>query len=132
MWSRSTRFDFFWPTLAHLGEQTILEKEIYTTGGAGDTNIFGYQERYAEYRYKPSQVTGLFRSNATASLDIWHLAQEFSTAPALNSTFIRETPPIDRIVAVPSEPQFILDCFFNFKTARPMPTYATPGLIDHF
>nr|QJB19902.1 MAG: major capsid protein [Microvirus sp.] len=132
MWSRSTRFDFYWPSLSHLGEQAILNKEIYTQGIAADEDVFGYQERYAEYRYKPSQVTGLFRSNATASLDIWHLSQEFSALPSLNAAFIVENPPIDRVIAVPSEPQFILDCYFNFKAARPMPTYATPGLIDHF
>lgn len=135
MWSRSTRFDFFWPSLAHLGEQSILNKEIYTQGTAGgtaDAAVFGYQERYAEYRYKPSQVTGLFRSNATAPLDTWHLAQNFSALPALNAAFITESPPIDRIIAVPAEPHIILDCYFNFKAARPMPTYATPGLIDHF
>ena len=132
MWSRSTRFDFYWPALSHLGEQSILNKEIYAQGTSADNNVFGYQERYAEYRYKPSQITGLFRSNATASLDTWHLAQEFSSLPSLNAAFIVENPPIDRVVAVPSEPQFILDCFFDFKAARPMPTYATPGLIDHF
>lgn len=135
MWSRQTRFDFYWPTLSHLGEQAILNKEIYAQGSANPTQdaaVFGYQERYAEYRYKPSLITGKFRSNATATLDTWHLAQKFTTLPALNGSFIQEQPPIDRIVAVPSEPQFILDCFFNFKAARPMPTYATPGLIDHF
>jgi len=135
MWSRRTRFDFFWPSLAHLGEQAILNKEIYAQGTAGagaDENVFGYQERYAEYRYKPSLVTGQFRSNATTSLDVWHLSQNFSALPALNASFIVENPPVSRIVAVASEPQFLLDCFFDFKAARPMPTYATPGLIDHF
>lgn len=135
MWSRSTRFDFYWPSLSHLGEQAILNKEIYaqgTAGGSADAGVFGYQERYAEYRYKPSQVTGQFRSNATTPLDVWHLSQNFSALPALNAAFIVEQPPISRIVAVPSEPDFFLDCYFNFKAARPMPTYATPGLIDHF
>lgn len=135
MWSRSTRFDFFWPTLAHLGEQSILNKEIYcqgTAGGSADAGVFGYQERYAEYRYKPSQITGKFRSNATGTLDSWHLASDFSALPALNSAFIVEQPPVSRVVAVTTEPQFILDCYFDFKAARPMPTYATPGLIDHF
>lgn len=132
MWSRSTRFDFFWPSLAHLGEQAILNKELYAQGTSADDNVFGYQERYAEYRYKPSQVTALFRSNATASLDVWHLSQEFSSLPALNSAFIVENPPIDRIIAVPAEPQFIMDVFLKLVCARPMPTYATPGLIDHF
>jgi len=132
MWSRQTRFDFYWPSFAHLGEQAILNKEIYTQGTSADEDVFGYQERYAEYRFKPSQITGLYRSNATASLDLWHLAQDFSPLPALNSTFIAENPPIDRVIAVPSEPQFLLDCFFDLKCSRPMPTYSTPGLIDHF
>lgn len=132
MWSRQTRFDFYWPSLSHLGEQAILNKEIYAQGTSADSQVFGYQERYAEYRYKPSQVTGLFRSNATTPLDVWHLSQNFSSLPALNASFIEEQPPIARIVAVPSEPQFLVDCYFNFKAARPMPTYATPGMIDHF
>lgn len=132
MWSRKTRFDFYWPALAHLGEQAILNKEIYAQGTSADNNVFGYQERYAEYRYKPSQVTALFRSNAIASLDVWHLSQEFSSLPALNSSFIIENPPIDRIIAVPSEPQFIMDVYIKHLCTRPMPTFATPGLIDHF
>lgn len=132
MWSRQTRFDFYWPSFAHLGEQAILSKELYCDGTAGDEDVFGYQERYAEYRYKPSSITGLYRSNATASLDVWHLAQDFSARPELNSGFIAENPPIDRIIAVPSEPQFLLDCIFDFTAARPMPTYSTPGFIDHF
>jgi hypothetical protein len=132
MWSRSTRFDFYWPSFAHLGEQSILNKEIYAQNDANDDLVFGYQERYAEYRYKPSQVTGLYRSNATASLDLWHLAQEFSALPSLNASFIQEAPPIDRIIAVTSEPEFLLDCFFDLKCTRPMPTFSTPGLIDHF
>lgn len=135
MWSRSTRFDFFWPSLAHLGEQAILNKEIFAQGSANsaaDAAVFGYQERYAEYRYKPSLVTGQFRSNASTPLDIWHLAQNFSSLPALNAAFIVESPPMARIIAVPSEPQFLLDCYFDFKHARPIPTFATPGMIDHF
>ena len=79
MWSRQTRYDFYWPALAHLGEQEVLGKEIYADGGSGDDEVFGYQERYAEYRYKPSQITGLFRSNATGSLDAWHLSQDFAS-----------------------------------------------------
>lgn len=140
MWSRSTRFDFYWPSLAHLGEQAILNKEIYTQGSSVltpggtpvDEEVFGYQERYAEYRYKPSLVTGLFRSNAAQSLDVWHLSQDFGALPTLSATFIEENPPIDRIIAVPSEPQFMMDVFHKFTCARPMPTFATPGLIDHF
>jgi hypothetical protein len=132
MWSRSTRYDHFWPSLAHLGEQEVYNKEIYAQGTAADDNVFGYQERYAEYRYKPSMVTGLFRSNATASLDVWHLSQDFSALPALNASFIEENPPIDRVIAVPAEPHFILDIYFDLKCTRPMPTFAIPGMIDHF
>lgn len=136
MWSRSTIYDFYWPTLAHLGEQAILNKEIYAKGTANPTQdaaVFGYQERYAEYRYKPSIVTGAFRSNANSgSLDSWHLAYDFAALPALNSTFISLPPQIGRVIAVPSAPEFLMDCYFNLKTARPMPTFATPGLIDHF
>ena len=132
MWSRKNRFDFYWPSLAHLGEQAILNKEIYAQGTADDDNVFGYQERYAEYRYKPSQITGKLRSTDPQSLDVWHLAQKFESLPTLNQTFIEEHPPIDRVIAVQDEPQFILDCYFKLKTARPMPVYGTPGLIDHF
>lgn len=126
MWSRSTRFDHYFPSFANLGEQAILNKEIYAQGTAADDNVFGYAERYAEYRFKPSMVTGLFRSNAAASLDVWHLSQDFSALPALNASFIEENPPIDRIIAVPSEPQFILDCYFDYKATRPMPTFSVP------
>lgn len=135
LWSARTRFDHYWPALAHIGEQTILNKEIYAQGSANptaDAGTFGYQERFAEYRYKPSQITGLFRSNATASLDAWHLSQEFSALPVLNSSFIIDNPPIDRVIAVPAEPHFIFDSWFNFRSARPMPVYGVPGLIDHF
>lgn len=132
MFTRSTRYDFYWPSLAHLGEQPVLNKEIYAQGTAADESIFGYQERYAEYRYYPSKITGQMRSNATLSLDPWHLSQDFSSLPALNSSFITDNPPIDRVIAVPSEPEFILDCYFQNKTTRPMPVYAVPGLIDHF
>lgn len=134
MFSRSTRWDFYWPALAHIGEQSILNKEIYAQGSlaATDDNVFGYQERFAEYRYKPSQITGQFRSTYSTPLDMWHLAQEFSSLPTLNSTFIEEAPPIDRVVANSTEPEVLLDCYFDLKTARPMPTYSVPGLIDHF
>ena len=132
MFSRSTRYDFYWPALSHIGEQAVLNKEIYADASANDDNVFGYQERYAEYRYKPSMVTGKFRSNDAASLDAWHLSQEFASLPALNSTFIEETPPMDRGVAVPSEPDFIFDSYMSMKCARPMPVYSVPGKIDHF
>jgi hypothetical protein len=132
MWSRRDRWDFYWPALAHLGEQAVLNQEIYTQGTSADALTFGYQERFAEYRYKPSQITGKMRSNATGSLDVWHLAQDFTSLPALNASFIEENPPIDRVIAVPSEPEFIWDWYFDLKTTRPMPVYSVPGLIDHF
>jgi len=132
MFSRSTRYDFYWPALSHLGEQSILNKEILADGSATDEAVFGYQERYAEYRYKPSNITSLFRSNATGSLDAWHLSQEFASLPALNATFIEDNPPVDRIVAVPSEPDFIFDSHMSLRCVRPMPVYSVPGLIDHF
>jgi hypothetical protein len=132
MWSRRDRWDFYWPALAHLGEQAVLNEEIYTQGTSADQDVFGYQERYAEYRYKPSQITGKMRSNAAGSLDVWHLSQDFSAVPVLNASFIEENPPIDRVVALPSEPDLLFDWYFDMKCTRPMPTYSVPGLIDHF
>ena len=133
MWLRSTVYDFYWPTFAHLGEQAIELREIYAQGSKADTSVFGYQERYAEYRYKPSQITGKFRSSVVnGSLDKWHLSQFFQNAPTLNEEFIIENPPIERIVAVPSEPEFLLDIGFRYTTVRPMPMFGTPGLVDHF
>ena len=132
MWKRRDRWDYYWPALAHLGEQAVLNEEIFTQGTSADTDVFGYQERYAEYRYKPSQITGKMRSTASGSLDVWHLSQDFSSLPALNSNFIEENPPIDRVVAVPTEPDLIFDWYFDLKSTRPMPTYSVPGLIDHF
>lgn len=132
MWSRSTKFDMYWPTFAHLGEQAILNKEIYAQGNDEDDKAFGYQERYAEYRYFPSMITGKFRSTDPQPLDSWHLAQKFDNLPKLSSEFIEDKPPIDRIVAVTDEPEFLLDCFFDMKCIRPMPVYSVPGLVDHF
>lgn len=135
MWSRETRYDFYFPVFAYLGEEAVLNKEIYVTGGAADDDVFGYQERWGPYRYHPPQITSLFRSTAAGTLDAWHLAQKFTSLPTLNSTFIQETPPVDRIVAVGTEAngqQFIFDSFFNIRAARPMPLYSVPGLIDHF
>lgn len=135
MYSRSTRFDFYWPALSHIGEQAILNKEIYAQGTANPTQdaaAFGYQERHAEYRYKPAVICGQFRSNDTTPLDMWHLAQKFTALPVLNDSFIQDTPPVSRVVAVTSEPQFLMDVFHKLRCARPMPVYAVPGLIDHF
>lgn len=135
MWSRSTRYDFYFPAFANLGEQTILNKEIYFTGDTGDNNVFGYQERWAEYRYFPSMITGLFRSTSPGTIDPWHLAQRFTSLPTLNQTFIEDNPPLSRTLAVGAAAngkQFILDAFININTARPLPLYSVPGLIDHF
>lgn len=135
MWSRRTRYDFYWPVFAMLGEQAVLQKEIYCTGvPAEDDTVFGYQERWAEYRYQPSIITGQLRSSFTQPLDVWHLAQNFTAAPTLGATFIEDRPPIDRIIATTEQTgqQFVADMFFNIKAARPMPMYSVPGLVDHF
>lgn len=133
MWSRRTRYDFYLPALAHIGEQAVLNKEIYWDNVDGlNDEVFGYQGRFDEYRYKTSLITGQFRSNATTPLDSWHLSQDFATRPTLGDTFIQETPPISRVVAVPSEPEFIFDAYFRMKCARPMPLFGTPGNIDRF
>ena len=132
MWTRSTRFDFYWPALSHIGEQGIRNDEIFWQGTAADTNVWGYQERYAEYRYKNSHVCGVFRSSAPAPLDTWHLSQHFAALPVLNTTFISDAPPISRVVAVPSQPRVLLDIYHQLRCARPMPVYSVPGLIDHF
>ena len=135
MWNRSTRYDFYFPAFATLGEQAVLNEEIYVRGDANDTAVFGYQERWAEYRYMPSRISSLFRSTATGTIDAWHLAQRFTALPTLNSTFIQETPPVSRVLAVGASAngqQIIFDSFFDVKKARPMPMYSVPGLIDHF
>ncbi|AXL15164.1 major capsid protein [Microviridae sp.] len=132
MWTRQTRFDYYYPALANIGEQAVLSKEIYADGTANDDDVFGYQERFAEYRYKPSQITGKFRSTYATSLDPWHLSQEFSSRPSLNETFITSDTPIERCIAVVDEPHIIFDSYFDLKCVRPMPMYSVPGLIDHF
>lgn len=140
MFQRQTRYDFYWPSLANLGEQAILNSEIYTQawndididGNIINDLVFGYQERYAEYRYYPSKITSKLRSDVLGSLDVWHLSQEFESLPVLGDTFIQDNPPISRIVAVNTEPELTLDVFFDMKCARPMPVYSVPGLIDHF
>lgn len=132
MWLRSDVLDFYWPSFAHLGEQTIENIEIYCQGNDDDKKVFGYQERYAEYRYKPSLITGQFRSTYKEPLDIWHLSQKFATLPTLSDEFIQDHPPISRVVAVPSYPHFLLDVKFNLKCIRPMPMYGIPGMMGHF
>ena len=131
--SRRTRFDYFWPSLANLGEMAVLNKEIFAQGTSADEDVFGYQEHWADYRYKQSRITGLFRSNATQSLDPWHLSLDFANLPVLTSSeFIEDDPPIERVIAVTDQPEFILDAFFSVTSARPMPVNSVPGLIDHF
>lgn len=141
--SRKTRFDYYFPVFAHLGEQAILNKEIYLqsdskigdTGEPENDEVFGYQERWAEYRYKPSQVTGEMRSSAAQSLDSWHLADDYSGLPALSDQWLREDKTnVDRVLAVTSSVsnQLFCDIFFNEKVTRPMPLYSVPGLIDHY
>lgn len=135
MWSRQDKLDFYWPSLAQIGEQEVLNKEIYAQGSldpAADAAAFGYQERYAEYRYKNSQIHGRFRSNSTVPLDAWHLAQNFLSLPLLGTDFIQDQPPIDRVIAVQDEPQFIGDFYHNLIHVRPMPVFGVPGNMDRF
>jgi hypothetical protein len=136
MWSRSTRYDFYFPAFATLGEQAILNQEIYVTGNSTqDQGVFGYQERWAEYRYYPSRISSLFRSTAAGTIDGWHLAEKFTALPTLSNSFITSNAPVSRVVAVGSAAngqQFLFDSFFDCKKARPMPMYSVPGLIDHF
>lgn len=129
IFSRKTRYDFFWPSLSHLGEQAVLNKEIYAQGTDADEEVFGYNERYAGLRYKPSLITGKFRSTDPQTLDSWHLAQKFDNLPTLSSQFIEENPPIERVLAVQDEPQFLLDCYHDFDDIREVPVYGVPGLM---
>ena len=130
MFSLDTRWDFYWPALAHLGEQSVYNKEIYCDGTANDALVFGYQERWAELRYYPSKITSQMRSSFSTPLDAWHLSQKFLALPTLGQTFIEETPPMSRVLAL-SGPDFIMDSFIEMKCARPMPVYSVPGMIDH-
>ena len=140
MFSRRGRYDFYWPVLAHLGEQAILNKEIFAQGpdvvddddNIIDDQVFGYQERWAEYRYGVSKITGKLRSGVPGSLDVWHLADAYDELPKLNSEFIASRPPISRVLAVQDEPEFIFDSICVCDKIRPMPIYSVPGLIDHF
>jgi len=129
---RRTQYDYYWPALAHLGEVPVLNKEIYCDGTAQDEEAFGYNEIWYDYRYFPSMITGLMRSNHPQSLDYWHLSQDFQNRPGLTSEFIEDNPPLDRVVAVTSEDKFQFDGYFDITTTRPMPMYSIPGLIDHY
>lgn len=135
LWSRSTRYDYYFPAFAMLGEQAIINKFFFCDASAHDSNVFGYQERWAELRYNPSQITGLFKSTSAGTIDAWHYAQKFTSLPTLNNTFIQDTPPLSRNLAVGAAAngqQLLLDAFFNITAARPLPMYSVPGLIDHF
>lgn len=133
MWHRSTQFDHVWPEFAHLGEQAVLNREIYAQGNAQDLGVWGYQERFAERRYKPSRICGALRSNyAPGSLSMWHLAEELTALPVLGDPYIQDNPPLDRAIAVPSEPQFVVDLWFRYICAEALPVYSIPGLTDHF
>lgn len=131
----STRYDMYWPAFSHLSEQAVENQEIWWTGTpATDAGTFGYIGRYDEMRYKPSWISGNFRSDAGTNYDEWHLSEDFATLPSLNDTFIRDNTVtvLDRCIATPAEPQFIADFFFDYKAVRPMPTYGVPGFVDHF
>jgi len=130
--SRSTRYDFYYPALANLPEQAVLNKEIYVQGTAADAQVFGYQERWSELRYGRSSMTGLMRSNATGTLHNWHLSEEFTSLPVLNGTFIQQNTPIARVIAVTSQPHFKADFFGSGTWVRPMPMYSVPGLANRF
>lgn len=133
-WSRRDRFDFYWPVFANIGEQAILNKEIYVTGQDSDSEVFGYQEAWADYRFKPSRVSGEMRSNAKTPLDSWHLADDYDALPTLSDSWIREEPNnVNRVLAVTSEVsnQLFCDLYIQNRTTRPMPVYSIPGMIDH-
>lgn len=134
-WSRKDRFDYYWPVFAHIGEQAVKNREIYAQGTAADDEVFGYQESWADYRYKPNRVSGEMRSAAPQSLDVWHLADDYDSQPYLSDSWIREDKAtVDRVLAVSSNnsAQLFCDIYVNNRTTRPMPVYSIPGLIDHF
>lgn len=131
-WTKKTRTEEYWREFANLGEQPVYEREIFCDGSETDNTIFGYQERYSEYRYKPSMITGKMRSAIDDSLDVWHLSQDFQTAPSLSQDFIEENPPFARVLAVQNEPQWLADIWFDYKAMRPLPLYGVPSLLDHF
>ncbi len=132
MWSKSTRYDFYYPVLSGIGEQSVLNREIWADGSANDALVFGYQERYGEYRFANSRLSGLMRPAVAGTLAAWHLAEDFATLPALGDTFITANlgVPLDRAIAVSTEPHFYADFFFDIKAARPLPTYGVPGNLD--
>lgn len=133
-WSRKSRFDYYWPVLANIGEQAVLNKEIYAQGTAQDNEVFGYQEAWADYRYKPNRVAGEMRSTYAQSLDVWHLGDDYSQLPKLSDSWIREDKAnVNRVIAVSDQNanQLFADIYIQNRTTRPMPLYSIPGLIDH-
>lgn len=132
LWTTGNRLEEFWPELCHIGEEPVYVRELYCQGNDDDGKVFGYNERYYNFRYKPSRITGKMRSTDANTLDVWHLAQLFSSAPSLSQAFIEENPPFQRVLAVQNEPQFLLDAWFDDKWIRPMSLFGTPELIDHF
>ena len=134
LWSRRTRYDFYWPVFANLGEQAVTLRELYCRGTSADDTVFGYQERWAEYRYAPSMITGFMRSTSAGTIDAWHLSQYFEARPLLNDVFIQSNPPLERVLAVVDDDshQFIFDAVFENYTARPMPLYSVPYQMMRF
>lgn len=133
-WSRRDRFDYYWPVFANLGEMAVKNKEIFAQGTEVDDEVFGYQEAWADYRYKPSRVTGEMRSQYSQSLDVWHLADDYATLPYLSDSWIREDPKtVNRVLAVSDNlsAQLFCDIFVDCTATRPMPLYSIPGLVDH-
>lgn len=133
-WSRKDRFDYYWPVFANLGEMAVKNKEIFAQGSDKDDEVFGYQEAWADYRYKPSRVTGEMRSQYAQSLDVWHLADDYEQLPSLSDSWIREDPAtVNRILAVSDQlsAQLFCDVHIRCLATRPMPLYSIPGLIDH-
>lgn len=133
-WSRKTRFDYYFPVFANIGEQAVLNKEIYATGTDSDNKAFGYQEAWADYRYKPSRVSGEMRSGHNKTLDVWHFADYYNKLPTLSPDWIKEDKNnVDRALVVSSSVsnQLWADIVINNRTSRPMPLYSVPGLIDH-
>lgn len=132
MWSRSTRYDFYLPALANLGEQSILNKELFISNDSNDIATFGYQARWEEYRTKFSKITGVLNPDAAASLSFWHLAEDFASLPVLNETFIQDQTPMARVTTTDTAPDFLMDLWFNYKCARPIPVFAIPSLMPRF
>ena len=133
-WSWQTRYEHYYPVLSQIGEQAVENREIWVSGSSVDDDVFGYQERYAELRYKNSKLAGKMKPDASGTLAAWHLSEDFASLPTLGSTFIESNTgtPLDRAIAVPTEPHFIFDAYFDLKCARPMPLYGVPGNLDHF